>query len=495
MYTMPRIAAAVSTVGVLIILGPEPAWGQCVADELDSFTSPDETGFFGARIAFDDGTAVIGAPGDYETDVNAGAAYVFHFDGATWTHKQKLLADDGAFNDIFGGSVSISGDTIVVGARRDDDNGNNSGSAYVFRLEGSIWTQEQKLLPDDGDFSDYFGIAVAVSGDVAVIGAYFDGDEPGITAGSAYVFRYNGLSWLQEQKLVPDDPTAPSKFGIAVATTGDVIVVGAYTDDDNGPFSGSAYVFRHDGSSWVLEQKLLSADGASLDGFGFAVAISDDAPQRAVIGAFRHPHIAIQAGSAYVFRFDGSMWFQEQELLPSDGDANAYFGWAVGIVGETAVVGSPYDNNENGAEAGSAYAFRYDGNNWIEQARMLSSDQGRRQFGWSLSVSGDAAIITGYDDPAIVYDFRGLSDCNENTSVDICDIVDGTSQDGNRNGTPDECECPADLDGDGIVGAFDLAMLLGGWGPCPGCPADINSDDVVNAADLAMLLGTWGPCP
>ncbi|MCH8151181.1 MAG: PKD domain-containing protein [Planctomycetes bacterium] len=487
------VGAVVAAFGIV----NSSALGQCEANEWAVLTDskrPD-AGAFGVSIAIDGGTAVIGDVSDIDNGVNAGAAYVFQFDGSNWVQQQKLLAADGAAGDVFGGTVTISGDTIVIGARNDDDNGNYSGSAYVFRFDPdtSSWIQDQKLLPDDGHFSDYFGISVAVSGDIALIGAHFSSIIPGSTAGAAYVFRHDGSNWVQEQKLLPDDQDVASRFGISVALDGDIAVIGAYLDDDLGSFSGSAYVFRFDGLSWVFEHKLLAADGGSGDSFGFPVAISGET---VVVGARRHDEFGPQSGAAYVYRFDGSTWHQEQELLPGDGAPFDNFGWAVAVAGDTAVIGAWFDDNENGIDAGSVYAYRFDGNAWTEQAKLTAADTlDSYQLGWSAALSGDVAMFgEGHHTYGSVSVFRGLSDCNDTGTLDICDIAEGTSKDANANGIPDECECPADLDDNGSVGILDLLTLLAAWGSDPAGPPDFDGDGNVGILDLLTLLANWGPC-
>ncbi|MHC4414142.1 MAG: hypothetical protein ACYS0G_02535 [Planctomycetota bacterium] len=185
-------------------------------------------------------------------------------------------------------------DVAVVGAHNDDDNGSSSGSAYVYRWNGSSWGQEQKLLASDGAGGDWFGWSVSVSGDVAVVGAYLD-DDNGDRSGSAYVFRWNGSSWTEEAKLLASDGAAGDYFGVSVSVSGDVVVVGAYEDDDNGSSSGSAYVYRWNGSSWGQEQKLLASDGAAGDFFGYSVSVSGNI---AVVGAYSDDY----TGSAYVYQ-------------------------------------------------------------------------------------------------------------------------------------------------------------------------------------------------
>ncbi|MCH7820343.1 MAG: T9SS type A sorting domain-containing protein [Candidatus Marinimicrobia bacterium] len=150
----------------------------------------------------------------------------------------KLTASDNAAGDEFGRSASISGDYAVVGAEFDDDNGTDAGSAYVFKRSGTSWAQEAKLLASDGAAGDVFGFSVSISGDYAVVGAHDDGDH----SGSAYLFKRTGTSWTEEAKLLASDGAAGDHFGV-VSISGGYVVVGAYFDDDNGTDAGSAYLY------------------------------------------------------------------------------------------------------------------------------------------------------------------------------------------------------------------------------------------------------------
>ena len=171
-----------------------------------------------------------------------------------WAAGPKLIADDGARYDYLGFSVAISGDLAIAGASGDDDNKREDvGSAYIFRREGAAWVQEAKLTASDGAAGDNFAYrAVAISGDRAIVGAYAD-DDKGAASGSAYIFRRDGTSWVQECKLLADDGTAGDFFGQSVAIFGDRAIVGAPQDDDKGEGSGAAYVFRREGANWVQE--------------------------------------------------------------------------------------------------------------------------------------------------------------------------------------------------------------------------------------------------
>jgi len=432
---------------------PDECEAACRANELAKLLPTDGApgDHFGGSLALSGDTAVIGAAHDDDNGTNSGSAYVFRYDGSTWVQEAKLLPSDGAVWDIFGGPVAVSGDTAVIGATGDDDNGAQSGSAYVFRYDGSDWVQEAKLLPSDGAPGDSFGY-VAISGDTAVIGAL--GDD------SAYVFRRDGSTWVQEAKLL-----GSGNFGEFVSISGDCAVIGAWWDDDNGQGSGSAYVFRYDGWTWFQEAKLLASDGAPDDNFGNGVAIFGDT---VLVGGRGNDDNGTDSGSAYVFRYDGSNWVEEAKLLASDGAPYDGFGNSLALSGNIALITAYYDD-DNGEGSGSAYVFRYDGSHWLEQAKLLPSDGAPGDgLGWlyNAAVSGDTAVVGAWGDDdngensGSAYVFRGLSDCNDNWVLDICDIAGGTSADCQPNGVPDECDIAAgtsaDCNSNGIPDECDV---------------------------------------
>ena len=183
--------------------------------------------------------------------------------------------------------------------------------------------------------------------------------------------------------------------------------------------------------------------------------------------------------------------------------SNDGFGGAVALSGDIAIAGASGDDS-----MGSAYIFQRDfggPNNWGEAVKLTASDAALSDnFGARVSLDGETAIVAAILDDdngansGSAYIFGGLSDCNDNGVLDLCDIADGNSDDDNNNGIPDECECPWDLDGNGDVGVDDLLILLGTWGPCPkkgDCPADFDNSGDVGVKDLLFLLGAWGPCP
>jgi hypothetical protein len=437
--------------------------------------------YFGYSVSVSGDAAIAGAYYDDDNGSSSGSAYVFRFNGSTWSQEAKLTASDGAASDYFGRDVAISGDVALAGAYGDDDNGSSSGSAYVFRFNGSTWSQEAKLLASDGAASDYFGYKVALSGNVAVVSAYLD-DDMGSSSGSVYVFRYDGSTWSQEAKLTASDGAASDYFGIDVSVSGDVIIVGAYGDDDLGSYSGSAYVFRYSGSSWSQEAKLLASDGAASDYFGYGVSVSGDA---AVVGAYYDDDMGSASGSAYVFRYNGSSWSQEAKLTASDGAASDYFGRSVSISGDV-IASSAYGDDDMGSYSGSVYVFEYNGTSWTEESKLTASDgEASDYMGIDVAASGYAVVAGAYGDDDMgsyggaAYVFRCMMSTNEppeavctgavslpvdgscTATVTVADI-DGGSNDPDG---PDDIDtlCITAVDGNlvGCVQSYTFVSALG----------------------------------
>ncbi len=276
---------------------------------------------------------------------------------------QKVIASDTAVADLFGAPVEISGEMLIISSARDDDNGGNSGSVYIFGPDSQRqWIEQQKLLASDGAAFDHFGLALAISGDTLLIGSPLDDEEgcpipPSCNSGSVYVFRFDPATsmWSEQQKLVPNDIEPGDFFGSRIALSGDFALIASSVDDDNGPDSGSAYVFKFDGQTWVEYQKLLPANGVPDDRFGIGVAIDGDV---AVVGARRHDAAGTDAGTAYEFRFSGTIWEERQQLFASNAAPLDRFGHVVAIQGDTMLVGAR-NTDHAGVNSGSVYVFQY----------------------------------------------------------------------------------------------------------------------------------------
>jgi len=369
--------------------------------------------FFGNSVSIDGNVALVGAPFDDDNGSDSGAAYIYRWDGSQWQEESKLLASDGASLDWFGDSVSIDGNVALVGAHGNDDNSERSGSAYIYRWDGSQWQEESKLLASDRASWDLFGVSVSIDGNVALVGAYLD-DDNGYQSGAAYVYRWDGSQWQEESKLTASDGSSGDFFGRSVSISGNVALVGAYVDDDNGSTSGSAYIYRWDGSQWQEESKLLASDGAQDDHFGESVSIDGNV---ALVAAAGDDDNGSGSGSAYIYRWDGSQWQEESKLLASDGASLHLFGDSVSIDGNLALVGARYDD-DNGFGSGSAYIYRWDGSQWQEESKLLASDGvSDHYFGLSVSIDGNVAFVgarydgdNGYrSGAAYVYDLSSLA--------------------------------------------------------------------------------------
>lgn len=344
--------------------------------------------FFSWAVSISGDTALIGALYDDDNGIKSGSAYVFQRDDGMWAQQDKLLPTDGAAHDYFAIALSVSGDIAVVGATPDQELGTGTESAYVFERNGGAWTQQAKLLPNDNLSPILFGSTVSVSGPTAVIGAPFDG-ENGPMSGSAYVFVRDGETWTQQAKLLPLDGAEGDEFGGAVSVDGDTAVVGARRDDDRGGDTGSVYVFVRDGETWTQQAKLLPNDALPPLRFGQAVSVYADT---AVIGSLGEV-AAINAGAAYVFVRDDDTWTQQARLQASDAAIFDYFGLAVSISGSTAAVGAIF-NDDHGSNSGAAYLFERDDGFWTERTKLLPSDGGAQDwFGWSVAVTSDTALI------------------------------------------------------------------------------------------------------
>ncbi|MBI1317327.1 MAG: hypothetical protein GC168_00070 [Candidatus Hydrogenedens sp.] len=389
---------AIVRLGIILLLSLSVPLAGYAATEDQKLTASDAgvSDLFGYSASVSGDTAIIGAYEDDDGGSNSGSAYVFVRSGGVWTQQQRLNASDVAANDWFGSSVSVSGDTALVGARGDDDGGTNSGSAYVFVRSGGVWTQQQKLTASDAAANDNFGYNVSVSGDTALVGAIRD-DDAGIDSGSAYVYVRSGGVWTQQQKLTASDAAANDNFGYSVSVSGDTALLGAAGDDSA---RGSAYVYARIGGVWAQQQKLTASDAAASDLFGYSVSVSGDT---AVLGAIRVDDGGTDAGSAYVYVRSGGVWTQQQKLTASDAAANDWFGYSVSVSGDTTVLGALRDD-DGGSDSGSAYVYVRSGGVWTQQQKLSASDAaGGDGFGSSVSVSGDAALVgaNGDDDGGV----------------------------------------------------------------------------------------------
>ncbi len=359
-----------------------------------------EKDIFGQSVAISGDTVVVGAPGKSDF---AGEVYTFARSGTQWSQQSGLLTFLPQPFDYSGRSVAQSDDTIVVGAPGKDD---YAGGVYVFSWDGSRWNRTEFDAPADSSF----GRSVAIVGDTIVVGA----PDEALSSGAVYIFTRDASgTWNQTPtKLTASDAADNDSFGQSVAISGNTIVVGApgVDKDQNTGFSGAAYVFTRDASgTWNQSvTKLTTLDIVENDSFGSSVAISGNT---VVVGA---PYADRSAGAAYVFSWDGTQWNQLPTKLNSSNQATSNFGESVAIAGATVVVGAPSADNF----AGAAYVFALSGSQWSQKAYLKAADAAEKDhFGQSVAIAGNTVMVgaPGVDNQAgAAYVFKLLSEFSIN---------------------------------------------------------------------------------
>ncbi len=398
--------------------GGADAWGLV---GLYEDPDPESFGGFGSSVSLSGDTLVVGAP----WHSGGGAAYVYqrpHKDGdQSSVPGVMLLASDGAHGDRFGTSVSISGDTVVVGASRDVVFGFDCGSAYIFERDlggADAWGEAAKILAPEYDLwdpgSEQFGISVSIDGDRVVIGAPLEGLRQMGPWGSAFIFersQVDPLEWGLVAKIQDSNETLYDYFGVSVAMSGDTVVVGAEKDNSGGEGSGSAWVLGRDENgidAWGIEA-MIPAPGALTargDFFGGQVAADGNL---VVVGASGDDESGWNSGAVYVFdRHHGGLnhWGQVAKLVPPLGVQDRSFGESLAVSDDTVVVGAPLNNS-----SGAVFVFERNRgglNNWGRTARILMIDgEPSSYFGESVSLSGDTLVVSepGWDGPGSILVF------------------------------------------------------------------------------------------
>ena len=340
---------------------------------------------------------------------------------AQYTQKQKLVAGDRGAFDFFSSAIALSGNRAIIGAENNnfDASGGNlvqdAGAAYIVELENGQWVQKAKLVANDRGQQHYFGRAAGISGNYAVVGAFWcntdaTGANPIEHAGAAYIFELENGQWVQKAKLVDPERSQNGMFGYHVAILGDYAIIGAsnnHTDvNGNNPLAGSgaALVYHREANGqWVKVTKLVASDRKTGNSFGYSIAMNGNT---AVIGSEYNStdatgnNAVIAAGAAYVFeRQPNGQWLQKVKLVANDRAANAYFGSSVAIDGNYIGVGSPFNatdlaNGNSLKDAGAAYVFEKQNNQWVQVSKVIASDraQGDR-FGMSVGISGDKLAV------------------------------------------------------------------------------------------------------
>ena len=369
---------------------------------------------FGNSVAIDNGTISIGAPShDLTTNGNQGALYVFTGSSATWTQQAKILRPSAAVNDFFPTSIGIQGDTIVAGLQTFDGIvGANQGAGLFFTRSGTAWSAGQYFQPNETQAGALIGSSIAISDQFVGVGS-FSYSKTATGQGAAFAFRrVSGGEPSRALTIAPPTPQADANFGNRMASDGTRVVVGAYREDGSvGADEGAVYIYRVQDESLILEQRVFANDSIPGTKFGYSLAIDGTT---LLVGAIEGVGNGSGVGSAYVFTFNGSTWSQQAKLVASDGTAFDSFGHSVALSGDRAVIGAPFDDILSGgvtqAQAGAAYFFARSGSTWTQTSKaFFAAASPEDYFGWSVAIDGDVAFIGGpnYDTTTNLTQNRG----------------------------------------------------------------------------------------
>ena len=416
----------------------------------------------GNRVSVSGDTLAVGAYGEAsnalgvngnQTDNSAsssGAVYVFTRTGSTWTQQAYLKSSNTGTADWFGSSVSLSGDTLAVGAvyeasnakgvngNQADNSASMSGAVYVFTRTGSTWTQQAYIKGSNTKTLDFFGWSISVSGDTLAVGAIgedsnakgVNGDQADTSAsmsGAVYVFTRTGSTWDQQGYIKASNTETDDRFGSSVAVSGDTLAVGAYAEasnakgvngdqsDNSAPDSGAVYVFTRTGSAWNQQAYIKASNAETNDSFGSSVSVSGDtlavgasaeASNATGVNGNQADNSASDSGAVYVFARTGSIWSQQAYIKASNTEGMDTFGSSVSVSGDSLAVGASVEASNatgvNGDQAdnsvlnsGAVYVFARIGTTWSQQAYIKASNTGQTDaFGSSVSLS-DGTLAVG----------------------------------------------------------------------------------------------------
>ncbi|HEX2621529.1 MAG TPA: FG-GAP repeat protein [Phototrophicaceae bacterium] len=329
---------------------------------------------FGEGVAISGNTVVVGAVGK---NAYQGAAYVYVWDGSAWREQAKLVASDAAQNDYFGLSVAVSGDTAVIGAYN-----KASGAVYIFTRSGTSWTQQVKITNNDAVISDYFGISVAIAQDTVLVGAINHNQQ-----GAAYVFTRSGNIWTQQVKLTPGASDQVAVFGWSTSLSGNTAAVGAIGNAIDSP--SSVYIFTRSGITWTQQTRLTDPDVNDGDQFSNALSLDGDTLLTSEYYSESHNN----RGVVYVFTRNGTTWSLQATLTADDAHEEDFFGRSVALKGDIALIGAT-----GNLPPGAVYIFTRSGNSWVQQQKLVDEDANpdNSYFGWAISIDQNRAVVGNF---------------------------------------------------------------------------------------------------
>ncbi|ULA65549.1 MAG: Integrin alpha beta-propellor repeat protein [Nitrospira sp.] len=430
---------------------------------------------FGGSAALDGDTLVVGAYQEDSSRVtvtrpdesvpDSGAVYVFTRTNGDWSQQAYLKASNARVGDHFGTALTLSGDTLAVGAPREDSSGVNgdqadnsapdSGAVYVYTRTNGTWAQQAYLKASNAGMGDFFGSALALNGDTLAVGAPQEDsaatgvngnqvDSSASNSGAVYVYTRTNGTWAQQAYLKASNTTSFNRFGNALTLSGDTLAVGAPQEDsastgvngnqDQGDVnsqatnSGAAYVFTRTNGSWTQQAYLKASNTGLADYFGTALVLSGDTlvvgakgegSEATGVNGDQISDDAAGSGAAYVFTRTNGSWAQQAYLKASNTDPVDGFGNSLALSGDTLVVGAAWEDsattgingdqlNDGAQESGAVYVFTRTGGSWAQQAYLKASNTGASDgFGTALALSGDTLAVGASGESSVAAGING----------------------------------------------------------------------------------------
>ncbi|MCZ8364381.1 MAG: FG-GAP repeat protein [Microcystis sp. LE19-251.1A] len=342
---------------------------------------------FGQNVSLDGNTLLVGAARDDDNGLDSGSAYIFNNINGVWTERAKLKPKDGRAGDLFGDTIRLNGSRAFVGSWK-----RGSGALYIFRESGGLWTQTAKLRPSDGKQGDRFGSSFDSTDSGTILIGAASSDQKGLDSGCVYVYNVVNGIWTETGKIYASDPSPGALFGRYIDIDGNQAVIGAVKSNASQPNSGSVYIYENLNGIWTETAKLSASDGKNGDEFGTPAAIEGNT---IVVGASESGGTK---GAAYVFEKVNGKWQETAKLTANDGQVGEEFGTSVTISNNTIAV-SPRHDDDRGADSGSVYIFQKINGVWTQVYKLTAIDgKAGDVFGKRVVIDGDTLAVSAFQD-------------------------------------------------------------------------------------------------
>lgn len=338
---------------------------------------------FGSSVSIYGNFAIVGNRDDkIGSNFTQGSVSIYQYDGAKWILMQKITDATGAAGDKFGYAVCMTDKYFVVGAVGDDVGANtDQGSFSIYQYNSTSWVLVQKITDAAGAANDYFGVSVSISGNNIIVGSSGDDIGSSIDQGSALFYKYNGTSWVLVQKVYEAVGLTSDFFGHSVSLSGNYAIVGAfYYDVGANSNQGAVTIYKYNGTNWIWMQRISDAYGTAGDAFGCSVSISGN---YAIVGANGDDVGAnSDQGSASIYQLNGSSWILMEKITDPAGAVVDYFGGNVFISGNYVMIGCTHDDAAAGDNQGSATIYQRVGQGW-QRFQCLTDPGGKANENFS----------------------------------------------------------------------------------------------------------------